>query len=371
MKSKVIILGLIGALMLLLYGFGGEDMFSVATESGEEDYLIRYDEPPRRIAIRLSDDSPEDGEGGALLYSERIFIDGVQHPEIHPLIEGGIRHRGLLEASGTDVVTLTYDIEHDFRPGLEDKITEFREIHRIEVELVLGNDYRVEVKSDARPEWIGVVNALGNVKDFSNQAVIRFGYLIASARESASEPDSALGKGITYEFDEVEVLYAAEFTALPDTVEHDNWVAVLAGGPDRPITALYGVVQLKLQGEVMVQEEFLKVSGDTESKRFLVNAGYYDYHDTTGTIRQSSSFFWSAKKLVENVVEKDFTLPIHAITVVRTFDLQKQLTGFILAASNEGGQALQDFGTKDPTSNLYHADLTSVRHVGDPKAGTF
>ena len=38
--------------------------------------------------------------------------------------------------------------------------------------------------------------------------------------------------GLRYDFDEVEVVYAAEFTANPVDVEPDNWVAELAGGPD-------------------------------------------------------------------------------------------------------------------------------------------
>jgi hypothetical protein len=177
--------------------------------------------------------------------------------------------------------------------------------------------------------------------------------------------------GVTYEFDEVEVLYAVECTALPVTVDPDNWVALLTGGPDRPITVLYGVVQLKNQGKVQVKEEFLKVSGAAGSDRFLVNAARMVYDDTTGTIRRISSFFWSAKKLIENTVVKDFTPPIRAITVVRTFDPQKSLTRFILAGANEGEQALQDFWMMDPAKNLYHADLTSVRHAGDPMAGTY
>ena len=86
----------------------------------------------RTLLVRLSDDSPEDGEGGALLFRERIFVDGVEHPEIvrNRLVEGGTRRRGLLEASGDNVVTLIYDIEHDFRPGVEDRITDFREVER-------------------------------------------------------------------------------------------------------------------------------------------------------------------------------------------------------------------------------------------------
>ena len=69
------------------------------------------------LIVRLSDDSPEDGVGGALLLRERIFINGVEHPEIDPIIEGGVAREGLLEASGSNTVTLTYNIETDFRPA--------------------------------------------------------------------------------------------------------------------------------------------------------------------------------------------------------------------------------------------------------------
>jgi len=152
----------------------------------------------RTLLVRLSDDSPEDGEGGALLFRERIFVDGVEHPEIvrNRLVEGGTRRRGLLEASGDNVVTLIYDIEHDFRPGVEDRITDFREIHRIEVVLVLANDYKVEVSSNMQtnaagePVYLLVARAPGNVKDGSNQTVVRFQYGLPTANE--------LG-GITFE----------------------------------------------------------------------------------------------------------------------------------------------------------------------------
>ena len=43
------------------------------------------------IVLRLSDDSPEDGIGGTRLFSERILIDGVEHPEIVPVLRGGVR----------------------------------------------------------------------------------------------------------------------------------------------------------------------------------------------------------------------------------------------------------------------------------------
>ena len=136
----------------------------------------------RSIVVRISDDSPEDGEGGALLSRWRIFIDGVEHTgDIVPVVEGGIRRGGAIVASGTDVITLTYNIE-DFSPSIEDAIDDFREIERIEIGLVLANDYKVEVTSNKQtnnlgtPVFLPVLRAAGNVKDGSNQAFHRFSY---------------------------------------------------------------------------------------------------------------------------------------------------------------------------------------------------
>ena len=143
----------------------------------------------QRLIVRLSDDSPEDGVGGALLLRERIFINGVEHPEIDPIIEGGVAREGLLEASGSNTVTLTYNIETDFRPGPGEEITDFREIERIEVGLVVANDYLVEVASNLQtnatlePAFLPVAQAEGNVTDASNQRFIRFQYGIPSSNE--------------------------------------------------------------------------------------------------------------------------------------------------------------------------------------------
>ncbi len=136
----------------------------------------------RSIVVRISDDSPEDGEGGALLSRWRIFINGVEHTDdITPTVEGGVRRRGVIEASGTDIITLTFNIE-DFSPSVEDEIDDFREIQRIEIGLVLANDYRVEMTSNKQtnnlgtPVFLPVLRASGNVKDGSNQTFHRFSY---------------------------------------------------------------------------------------------------------------------------------------------------------------------------------------------------
>ena len=125
-------------------------------------------------------------------------------------------------------------------------------------------------------------------------------------------------QSLTYDFDEVNVLYAAEFTAKPvddpkNTAYQDTWVADITGD-DLKITVTYGIVELKKDDKVMVVEEFLKVGGNEGSKRFLRNSFNLG---GDGTRR---SFFWSAKKLEGTSVIKDFTLPIYSATFSRTSD---------------------------------------------------
>ncbi|NKB70273.1 MAG: hypothetical protein GKR89_24650 [Candidatus Latescibacteria bacterium] len=143
----------------------------------------------RRIVVRLSDDSPEDSEGGALLFRERIFVDGVEHAEIRPTIDGGIRRQGLLEANGPDVITLSYDIERDFVAGVRDSVADFKEARKIEIEMVVANDYRIDVTSNMQTNATGetvfllVERSNDNIKDGSNQKVVRFKYGLPTSNE--------------------------------------------------------------------------------------------------------------------------------------------------------------------------------------------
>lgn len=155
--------------------FGDNSMAGLLSGPMNSDFV-------RSAVVRITDDSPEDGEGGALLSRWRIFINGVEHTDdIVPTVEGGVRRRGVIEASGTDAITLTYNIE-DFTPSVEDEIDDFREIEEIEIGLVLANDYRVEITSNKQtnnlgtPVFLPVLRASGNVQDGSNQAFHRFNY---------------------------------------------------------------------------------------------------------------------------------------------------------------------------------------------------
>src|SRR3989344_2484830 len=161
--------------------------------------------------------------------------------------------------------------------------------------------------------------------------LISLGILLANAQELAR-----------YDFDEIEVVYAAEFVAKPVSANPNNWLVQVAGGTDKPITAIYGVVNLKKQGKTEIVEEFIKVEGEGGSERFLLNsfslhfgaelnfpisgeslyeaditslkeAGKFDIggraidKSFSGDIK---SFFWSAKKIVGFDLIKDFTPPI-------------------------------------------------------------
>ncbi|MDA0711705.1 MAG: hypothetical protein O3B73_16015, partial [bacterium] len=94
-----------------------------------------------------------------------------------PLIEGGLPVRGALAANGVETITLTYTIPD---PELKRKIA---------FQLVLANDYRVEVTSNLQTNTIGepvflpVTKAAGNVDDGSNQKLIRFTYGLPTGNE--------------------------------------------------------------------------------------------------------------------------------------------------------------------------------------------
>jgi hypothetical protein len=139
------------------------------------------------VVIRISDDSPSSPESGAVMFLERILIDGEVQSDIRPLVEGGIQEDGVLKARGTDEILLTYDIRNDFQPT--ENTPTFRDAVKIEFELILANDYRVEVTSNKQvnalggPVFLPVAQAEDNTTDGSNQRFLRFAYGLPTANE--------------------------------------------------------------------------------------------------------------------------------------------------------------------------------------------
>ena len=196
-----------------------------------------------------------------------------------------------------------------------------------------------------------------------------------------------IGEGIRYEFDEVEVRYAGQFVGSPVNVKPDNWLAVLAEGNDKPIEVIYGVISFKKEGALLpFKEEFIKVSGDNQSDRFLMNSASYSYHEDTPTPKEvvnpapvptssvlkfSNTEFSSHKKVEDSNVIKDFTPPIRLIFLRRAFDEHQELEGLVLSGLIVNRLEDANFHAWEPEGrNEYHGDLGTLIHAGDPTANS-
>lgn len=142
----------------------------------------------RTLIIRLTDDSPEDGDAGAMLFAEQIFIDG-RPADIEPVIKGGIRRAGRYEANGNTELLLVYDISDWFYQNEKGMVRDFSWFEKVEFELILANDYKVEITSDVQVDdkgqevFLVAARAPGNVKDASNQRVVRIKYGLPTGNE--------------------------------------------------------------------------------------------------------------------------------------------------------------------------------------------
>ena len=140
----------------------------------------------REVTILIADDSPDDLEG-ATFYSAQLFIDG-KPTNVRPRIEGGIPQGGFWVALGDETIKLHYTIPDP------------TEVKEVSFALVLADDYRVEVTSnlqanaEGQPVYLPVTRAEGNVKDNTNQRVVRFDYGLPTGNEIY---------GITLEIDDL------------------------------------------------------------------------------------------------------------------------------------------------------------------------
>ena len=143
------------------------------------------------IQVRIADDSPGDGSGGALFSSDLLIHDfdggsvSASGIGFRPIVEGGLQRPGYLAADGDEIV-VTYDFDDRTYSGPDPT-----EIERVEVELVVANDYRIEIASDRQTNadgdvvFLPLTRARGNVRDGSNQRVLRFDYGVPTANQIA------------------------------------------------------------------------------------------------------------------------------------------------------------------------------------------
>ncbi|MBI2505877.1 MAG: hypothetical protein HYW07_21900 [Candidatus Latescibacteria bacterium] len=179
------------------------------------------------LVVRLSDDSPEDEEGGAVLFSENVEItttlrrqvqvgDSLQMVPRDTVItgsslgfrgvrEGGKLRKGFLTADGPESIALKYILSPEsgegeegtlrllLQQGLGLSLAEAEDavsaIKNVRFRLVLANDYRVEVASDrqtnpvGQPQFLVVSRAPGNIKNHLNQREVVFDYGLPTASQ--------------------------------------------------------------------------------------------------------------------------------------------------------------------------------------------
>jgi len=163
--------------------------------------------PLTAIAIILSDDTPEDGEGGSALFRHDVRITSrdfeTNREEVFtlrevvragaewPVVFGGFQRRGFLAADGNERIVLNYDFNDPAYIGPDPT-----SIIAVEFEYVLGNDFKVQMWSDRQtgrrampsaplsaetidasdPALITMRRAEGNVQDISNLQLVKFDY---------------------------------------------------------------------------------------------------------------------------------------------------------------------------------------------------
>ena len=192
------------------------------------------------LGVRFSDDSPMDGKGGAVVQDLKIIINGEERPDITSHV---IQHNSLVKTAVGTISSATgefrplsyrgrsglsfyadylYRIQHEqgldvsrntntellvdtfemkplgavFEADGEDWVIalyDLREvpvIEQIEIEALVGNDYRIDVffltllpgraKDEARrwttSSWINRLRAPGNIQDLTNLKRVRFSF---------------------------------------------------------------------------------------------------------------------------------------------------------------------------------------------------
>ena len=145
------------------------------------------------IEVLIMDDSPEDGKGGGALFASDLLVLNLEGEEtrgseigFRALVEGGFQRRGFLSADGNEVIRLRFDFADPSYTGPDPS-----RIEKVTLELVVANDYRVEIASDRQLDvrgemvFLPVARASGNVKDGSNQRVLVFDYGLPTANQIA------------------------------------------------------------------------------------------------------------------------------------------------------------------------------------------
>ena len=258
-----------------------------------------------RITVRITDDSPANGEGGPALFAHEIEIttrigelDTVlvgSQIGFHPRVSGGIPRDGSLIAEGGGElgrIRLDYVLADPDPAVLDDLETvvsladAVNNISKVRFRLVLSNDYKVEVTSDQqtdnaifepRPVFRTMVRAPGNVQDHSNLGAVVFDYGLPTATQVLGftvEADDLAGFRLYGEFN-----MNHQYRKYPDVSRTTHTTS--SGIRGNPAAEAWMVnVARDFYPYYLFGEAFGMDAQYSTTMRFLDSAGRVNYADT-------------------------------------------------------------------------------------------
>ncbi|OAS23630.1 hypothetical protein [Paenibacillus oryzisoli] len=186
------------------------------------------------------------------------------------------------------------------------------------------------------------------------------------AEQAVTKPGS-----ITYEMQDIQVLYAAEFTAYPQatiekaTVSKSVYEAVYNDSA-KPLQVLYGVVKLTMPTGYSFTEEFISVTDGVNIARGLSNGGGPIYN-VNNQARGQSTEFVTGKKLTDKSVVKDYSDGWKTIRLTRKWDDYANPMDFTISFKWDLVGSVDHF-FKRLTETSYVIDLSTLRHKGANQA---
>ncbi len=196
--------------------------------------------------------------------------------------------------------------------------------------------------------------------------------------------------------DTLEVFYAANFTAYPINVQSgENWISKIAGGPNNPISVLYGVyiihtgvnTNLTIGSGQSIPAEFITISGEIGSwgVSSLIAGPLASFAGTTllsngnlvSSLGHSENFDLITLKSggiseLQGLNPASIVDISRFINLTRTFDAQGNLNGMTL--NGQQTQLSSPTGTYPIPNDInatigdYAVDMNTLRQFGDPSA---
>jgi len=180
---------------------------------------------------------------------------------------------------------------------------------------------------------------------------------------------------LKYDFNEIKVIYAAEFLAYPDNPAPTKPATVVSAvykatvgsavyGEMEPIHVLYGVVTLGSEGGM--KEDFIRVSQGNEFTRGLSNGGSWDgFKDPYNVF---TTEFLTGKTLEGKSVVKDYSAGWKTIKMTRTVDKNGDMKDISIRFDWNLAGVPDPFFEK-LLGKVYKVDIVSLKDVGKQEVG--